>query len=110
MKMKMKMDMSFPAASIILSDFLPSHQQGTASSIVNTIVNYAIALGLGFAGVVETHVNDQGRNPLKGYRGAFYMGIGFAGAGVALALVNLLLHLRSSRSANSHADAKTDEA
>ncbi|KAI3482981.1 hypothetical protein L1887_54101 [Cichorium endivia] len=104
------MDMSFPAASIILSDFLPSHQQGTASSIVNTIVNYAIALGLGFAGVVETHVNDQGRNPLKGYRGAFYMGIGFAGAGVTLALVNLLLHLRSSRSANSHADAKTDKA
>ena len=91
------MDMSFPAASIILSDFLPPHQQGTASSIVNTVVNYSIALGLGFAGVVETHVNDGGRNVLKGYRGAFYMGMGFAGAGVALALTNWLLHIRSAR-------------
>ncbi|TKY87396.1 hypothetical protein EX895_004073 [Sporisorium graminicola] len=91
------MDMSFPAASIILSDLLPAHQQGTASSIVNTVVNYSIALGLGFAGVVETHVNDGGRNSLKGYRGAFYMGMGFAGAGVALALVNWGLHSWQSR-------------
>lgn len=91
------MDMSFPAASIILSDFLPAHQQGTASSIVNTVVNYSIALGLGFAGVVETHVNDGGTNVLRGYRGAFYMGMGFAGAGVALALVNWGMHLRNGR-------------
>lgn len=91
------MDMSFPAASIILSDFLPAHQQGTASSIVNTVVNYSIALGLGFAGVVETHVNDGGVDVLKGYRGAFYMGMGFAGAGVGLALFNWLLHWRGSR-------------
>ncbi|GAC92582.1 drug resistance protein [Pseudozyma hubeiensis SY62] len=91
------MDMSFPAASIILSDLLPAHQQGTASSIVNTVVNYSIALGLGFAGVVETHVNDGGRDVLKGYRGAGYMGIGFTGAGVVLALINWGLHLRQSR-------------
>ncbi|CDS82412.1 related to aminotriazole resistance protein [Sporisorium scitamineum] len=82
------MDMSFPAASIILSDLLPAHQQGTASSIVNTVVNYSIALGLGFAGVVETHVNEGGGDVLKGYRGAFWMGMGFAGAGVVLAFVN----------------------
>ncbi|SPO22190.1 related to aminotriazole resistance protein [Ustilago trichophora] len=101
------MDMSFPAASIILSDFLPPHQQGTASSIVNTIVNYSIALGLGFAGVVETHVNDGGRDALKGYRGAYYMGMGFAGAGVALALVNWLMHLRSTRQGGK---VKTEKA
>ncbi|EST07926.1 Major facilitator superfamily [Kalmanozyma brasiliensis GHG001] len=98
------MDMSFPAASIILSDFLPAHQQGTASSIVNTVVNYSIALGLGFAGVVETHVNEGGRNVLKGYRGAFYMGMGFAGAGVALALVNWGMHLRESKQSQRDKD------
>ncbi|SJX62093.1 related to aminotriazole resistance protein [Sporisorium reilianum f. sp. reilianum] len=101
------MDMSFPAASIILSDLLPAHQQGTASSIVNTVVNYSIALGLGFAGVVQTHVNDGGANVLKGYRGAFYMGMGFAGAGVALAGVNWLLHLRQGR--RSEAGVETDK-
>lgn len=100
------MDMSFPAASIILSDLLPPHQQGTASSIVNTVVNYSIALGLGFAGVVETHVNDGGTNLLKGYRGAYYMGIGFAGGGVVLALVNWLLHLRASKQSQAKANAQ----
>lgn len=105
------MDMSFPAASIILSDFLPASQQGAASSIVNTVVNYSIALGLGFAGVVETHVNDDGRNVLKGYRGAFYMGMGFAGAGVALALTNWVLHIRKSRrSLDTKQEAEGKEA
>lgn len=94
------MDMSFPASSIILSDFLPTHQQGAASSIVNTVVNYSIALGLGFAGIVETHVNDGGRDALKGYRGAFYLGMGFAGAGVVLASTNWALRLHSDREAN----------
>ena len=101
------MDMSFPAASIILSDFLPAHQQGTASSIVNTVVNYSIALGLGFAGVVETHVNDGGADVLKGYKGAFYMGMGFAGAGVGLALTNWLLHWRA---AGEKGPGKADDA
>ncbi|KAJ9477943.1 Low affinity ammonium transporter [Pseudozyma hubeiensis] len=102
------MDMSFPAASIILSDLLPPHQQGTASSIVNTVVNYSIALGLGFAGVVETHVNDGGRDLLKGYRGAGYMGIGFTGAGVVLALTNWGLHLRQSRKDRSQGTGQNE--
>ena len=104
------MDMSFPAASIILSDFLPSHQQGTASSIVNTVVNYSIALGLGFAGVVESQVNDGGRDQLKGYRGASYMGMGFAGAGVALALTNWGLQLRESRRTTKKGDGEGEKA
>lgn len=76
------------------------------------MVNYSIALGLGFAGVVETHVNDGGRNELKGYRGAFYMGMGFAGAGVALALANFLLQIWTDRKAKAskEEDAKVAKA
>jgi hypothetical protein len=62
------------------------HHQGLAASLVATTVNYSIALGLGFAGTVESHVNDAGRNVLRGYRGALYMGIGLAGLGLNISI------------------------
>jgi hypothetical protein len=69
--------MSFPAATLILSNAVSKEHQGVAASLVNTVVNYSISLGLGFAGTVEVHVNNGGRTQqdlLRGYRGAFYMG------------------------------------
>lgn len=83
------MDISFPAATVIISDQFPAKRQGIGASLVNTVVNYSISLGLGFAGTVEVHVNNGGRTRddlLAGYRGAFYMGIGFAALGTALSL------------------------
>lgn len=83
------MDMSFPAATIILSNAVQRKHQGIAASLVNTVVNYSISLGLGFAGTVETQVNNGGGNPedlLKGYRGAYYMAIGLSALGVFVCL------------------------
>ena len=79
------MDMSFPAATLILSNSMPKEHQGTAASLVNTVVNYSISIGLGIAGTVEVHVNHDNQNMLKGYRGAWYSGIGLSGLGVVLA-------------------------
>lgn len=62
------------------------HHQGLAASLVATTVNYSISLGLGFAGTVESHVNDAGRNVLRGYRGALYTGIGLAGCGLIISI------------------------
>lgn len=81
------MDMSFPAATIILSRAMSRENQGLASSLVNTFVNYSISIGLGVAGTVSTQVNDGGRNLLGGIRCAFYLGVGLSGLGVLLALV-----------------------
>lgn len=81
------MDMSFPAACLILSVHVEKKYQGMAASLVNTMVNYSISIGLGFAGTIESHVNDGGRNPLKGYRGALYFGIGVSGLAMAIALI-----------------------
>lgn len=81
------MDMSFPAATIILSNAVERRHQGVAASLINTVVNYSISLALGFAGTVETHVNHGGKTPeevLYGYRGAWYMGMGLAGLGILL--------------------------
>lgn len=87
------MDMSFPAATLILSNAVKKEHQGIAASLVNTIVNYSISLSLGFAGTIEGQVNNGGQTPedlLKGYRGAWYLAIGLAGLGIALSLVFVL--------------------
>lgn len=87
------MDMSFPAATIILSNAVKKEHQGIAASLVNTVVNYSISLALGFAGTVEVHVNNGGKTQedlLKGFRGALYLGVGLAGLGLVLCAAFLL--------------------
>ncbi|OWP02436.1 hypothetical protein B2J93_3224 [Marssonina coronariae] len=81
------MDMSFPAATILLSDHMRREHQGVAASLVNTVINYSVSIGLGFAGTIESRVNRSGGELLKGYRGAWYMGIGLAGAGIVLSML-----------------------
>ena len=76
---------------------MPHHHQGLAASLVTTTVNYSISLGLGFAGTVESNVNDDGRNVLRGYRGALYLGIGFAGLGLVVSILFMFVSLRRSQ-------------
>lgn len=86
------MDMSFPSATLVISDSVAKRHQGVAASLVNTVVNYSISMGLGFAGTVEVHVNRGGTNlndQLLGFRGALYLGIGLAGLGVCIAVIFL---------------------
>ncbi|KAI1393826.1 MFS general substrate transporter [Hypoxylon trugodes] len=81
------MDLSFPAATLMLSDLVSSEHQGIAASLVTTVVNYSGALALGVAGTVELHVNKGGKTSqdiLKGYRGAWYVAIGLGVVGLML--------------------------
>lgn len=81
------MDMSFPAATVILSNHMPREHQGLAASLVNTMVNYSISIALGIAGTVETSVNNGGatlEDTIWGIRCAYYTGMGIAGFGVIL--------------------------
>jgi len=92
--------MSFPAATVILSNAVAKEHQGIAASLVNTVVNYSISLGLGFAGTIEVHVNNNNKTPadvLKGYRGAEYFSIGTAAAGLCVSLVFLARSRRKDR-------------
>ncbi|KAL1630790.1 hypothetical protein SLS54_000661 [Diplodia seriata] len=95
------MDMSFPAATIILSNHVPKRHQGIAASLVTTVVNYSISWGLGIAGTVEVHVNNGGENILAGYRGAWYSGIGLAGLGIIISLLFVLSSYRSEAKKNA---------
>ncbi|KAM0455173.1 hypothetical protein ACHAPV_000460 [Trichoderma viride] len=84
------MDTSFPAAAMIFSGSVPQQYQGMGASVVMTVVNYSISLGLGFAGTIENNINHGGLTPadkLKGYRGALWFSVGLAGLGVVLSLI-----------------------
>jgi MFS family permease len=86
-------DLSFAAASLILSNAVSREHQGVAASLINTIVNYSISLGLGFAGTVEVNVtrgDGTFDDTLHGYRSAYHMGIGLAGLGIFLSFVFVL--------------------
>lgn len=89
--------MSFPSGTLILSNAMPKQHQGLAASLLTTTVNYSISIGLGFAGTVESHVNNGGRDTLKGYRGALYMGVGLAGLGLAASVAFMFVSWRRSR-------------
>ncbi|KAL9127141.1 MAG: hypothetical protein Q9217_003931 [Psora testacea] len=53
------MDMSFPVATIILSSSVPKDYQGMAASLVLTVCNYSISLGLGIAGTVVVEIDKM---------------------------------------------------
>lgn len=88
------MDLSFPSANLILSNSTPREHQGVAASLVNTVINYSIAIGLGVAGTVESQVNRDGRDVLRGFRGAYYAGIGLAAASLIISLVFVVKRFR----------------
>jgi hypothetical protein len=80
------MDMSFPAATVILSNHMPQEHQGLAASLVNTVVNYSISIALGIAGTVEVYAPNH-TDPLQSNRNAMYAAIGLSGLGVVLGLM-----------------------
>jgi MFS family permease len=87
------MDMSFPAATLMLSNSVKKEHQGMGASLVNTVVNYSISIGVGIAGTVDIQLNRGGRTQgdiLIGYRSALYMAIGLSGLGVFISLLFLL--------------------
>jgi MFS family permease len=84
------MIMSFTAGAAITSASDLKEHQGVAASLISTVVNYSISVGLGFAGTVELQVDHGGENEegmLRGYRGAMYLAVGLAGLGLVLSLV-----------------------
>lgn len=92
------MDMSFPAASVILSNHMGMEHQGLAMSLLNTVVNYSISIALGIAGTVEVNIADHSvasrDEVLKGYRGGLYTAVALSCTGVCFGLVFFLTRLR----------------
>ena len=81
--------------------------QGIAASLVNTAVNYSISIGLGMAGTVESRVNHGGSAVLKGYRGAWYLGIGLGALGMVVSVFFILFG--TSEGKDQEEDANNQE-
>lgn len=86
-------DLSFASSGILVSDAVLPEEQGVAGSFIQTVVQYSIAIGLGIAATVETHVNKGNTDIMLGYRGALWLGIGFA----AVAFFIVALFVRDHR-------------
>jgi MFS family permease len=110
------MNLSFPAATILLSTALPKEKQGIAASLVSTMVNYSISCGLGLAGTVHRHTfhkaitkqfgadalsqqhGDLSESPagfdqvrMESFRGPLWFAVGLSAFGVVLASAFILL-------------------
>jgi MFS family permease len=102
------MDMSFPAATLILSNSVPKRHQGIAASLVVTVVNYSISIGLGIGGIVQSQIDSNGQATLLGYRGAMHAAIGLAGCGILLAVV-FVVYSSVSRRRIARKEVSSDE-
>lgn len=102
------MDVSFPASTLFLSDVVPVKHQGVSASLVNIVVNYSIAIGLGLAGTVEVEVSLNGAHILEGYRAAQYTSVGLAGLGLGISIVLAACVMRSERKGGRRENATID--
>jgi len=80
-------DLITTSAQIIASNTVPMKHQGVAGSLVGTLLSYSLSTGLGFVGTVEVNTSDNGKNPLKGYHSAAYLGVGLATTSLILSVV-----------------------
>ena len=79
------MDISFPASTLILSNLFPKQDRDIAASLINTIVNYSISLGLGIAGTVESQIKRNRGNSEAGFKSALRTSVGLSGLGLVSA-------------------------
>lgn len=113
------MNLSYPAANILMSSALPKEKQGIAASLVSTMVNYSISCGLGFAGTIDRYVTEheakkrgwQHGNPaplsdrspgptairLAGLRAAYWFSVSLGGLGMLVAFVFIIVTERRKR-------------
>jgi MFS family permease len=104
------MDMSFPAATLILSAAMPHEHQGLAASLVTTFVNYSISIGLGIAGTVDTYTNRGATDVQRGIVNARWSGVALAAAAVCIGLVYCLFENIESRRDSKVDVEKTETA
>ena len=79
------MNWSFTTGVILMSNAVPREHQGSAASLVSTMVNYSISAGLGFVGSIDRYVGHE-YGMLAGYRGAWYFGVGLSAVGFVISL------------------------
>lgn len=111
------MNLSYPAANMLMSAALPKEKQGIAASLVSTLVNYSISCGLGIAGTIDRYVTGVvghkkgiSRPPplsqkgaklsevrLMGFRASLWSAVAFSAVGVLVASIFIVVTERRKR-------------
>ena len=89
----------FQAASVIISNQMPLEHQGLAASLIVTVVNYSMALGLGISGTVESVVFTNlktavYRGNIDVLRAGFYTSVALSGTGAILGVLFFVFTMR----------------
>lgn len=95
--MPIGMNWSFPSGTILLSNAMAKEHQGISASLVSTVVNYSISIGLGIAGTVERYVS-QNHGSLWGIRSAWCLALGLDAIGVGIAVYFVVISRRHQAS------------
>lgn len=61
---------------------MPARQQGLAGSLANVLLQFSVALQLGFADIVVSKTAYQGQR--QSYKNAFWLELAFGGAALAV--------------------------
>ena len=79
-------DFIYTAAQIVACNSVGRKEQGIAGSLIGTLQLYATSVGLGFAGIVETHAVTHAapQGAVEGFRAALYFGMGLAVVALAV--------------------------
>ena len=111
------MNLSYPAANILMSSALPKEKQGVSASLVSTLVNYSISCGLGLAGTVSRYTGDAyavkhgvvtpplqsepdaelKKVNLVGFRASFWFAVALSALGMVVASVFIVVTERRKR-------------
>ncbi|KAF2004345.1 MFS general substrate transporter [Amniculicola lignicola CBS 123094] len=125
------MNLSYPAATMLMSSALPKDKQGIAASLVSTMVNYSISCGLGFAGSIDRYVTEaeagrrgyHGGPPpplsdtrdqiqdirLVGFRAAYWFSVVLGALGMGIAGVFIIVCQRRKRTGSRHDTEYADD-
>lgn len=104
-------DFIYTAAQIVACNSVSRRDQGVAGSLIGTLQLYATSIGLGFAGIVETHAaaDAVGGGPAKAYRAALYFGMALAGVALVIGLVFVRMP-KDTREGWQDSDAVSDNS
>lgn len=92
--------------TVFITTVVPSSQQGLAGGVLNSVLQFGVALVLGLTDIIQSAVvKDRGLE--KSYKATFWFGVGVAGA----SLIILIIWGRIPKAVSSlTADEKQEQA
>jgi MFS family permease len=86
-------DLSYNLMTVFVTTVLPKRRQGLGGGLINSVLQLGVALTLGFSDIIQTYTversaeQDSTATLRRSYQNAFWLGVGFAAAGLILVTI-----------------------